>query len=450
VNGKTQDGYVSQELIAYIKPYQERITFAPLTVQGERMDVSKAFRVLNRANISKSKGQKPGADEKRRIKLAIDALEQTGRYKVDRKTYQVSFKTKKGQQIQIKTIEDFILFVETVEATYPGASRAEIASEIRQLWFADANWEVMVASQGIVQKKGKEKQYIDIETVPNPIAKQFDLKQFTAEKRVKSPTGLQTGPRIVWETKATELETPLGTVTISHVMAGIDAALSGFPTKYPSSFLKARGHESSTAKLKYETLRKASQKDVRDFATWAGDIGQAYAEYLVARWVKGDQSADLEDFVKKQASMAQLLGDIHGYLALKIFESAPSAQKPSKPTKGEYKVSTILRHLYLRSSGSAPDYLSAFKKVTKKQPGKLKGFIQDRSLRFARPWYAKKARDARGSGETAWEAGSLTKKGVLEWSLKDFDKKHQKNEDKASKENKLNMLIGKFMKMLKG
>ena len=54
-------------------------------------------------------------------------------------------------KIKITTIEDFILFVETVERQYPSAGPKEVASEIRQLWYSDANWEVMVASQGITQ-----------------------------------------------------------------------------------------------------------------------------------------------------------------------------------------------------------------------------------------------------------------------------------------------------------
>jgi hypothetical protein len=78
----------------------------------------------------------------------------------------------------------------------------------------------------------------------------------------------------------------MGDVDIGHVMAGIDAALSGAPSEYPKVFLTALGHHSSLMELRHKTIKEASGGDVRDVATWAGDLGQAYAEFLVARWVR--------------------------------------------------------------------------------------------------------------------------------------------------------------------
>ena len=64
-------------------------------------------------------------------------------------------------------VSDFILFVEEVERQYPTATPGQIASEIRQIWFSDANWELLSAGDGISKT--------DIESEPNPIAKKFDM-----------------------------------------------------------------------------------------------------------------------------------------------------------------------------------------------------------------------------------------------------------------------------------
>ena len=77
----------------------------------------------------------------------------------------------RGGKIVISTIEDFILFVEAVEREYASATPREVAGEIRQLWFSDENWDVLLDSPGI-RKGGRSE---DIETEPNPIAKRFDM-----------------------------------------------------------------------------------------------------------------------------------------------------------------------------------------------------------------------------------------------------------------------------------
>ncbi|HEX3479491.1 MAG TPA: hypothetical protein VHT91_30920 [Kofleriaceae bacterium] len=76
------------------------------------------------------------------------------------------------------------------------------------------------------------------------------------------------------------IATRLGTVDIGHVMAGIDAALNGGPSAYPEDRLKRRGEDNGKSKFKWETLKEADSGNPRAFATWAGDLGQAYAVFI--------------------------------------------------------------------------------------------------------------------------------------------------------------------------
>lgn len=147
---------------------------------------------------------------------AILVVEGTKKYTVDRNTYRVDFTTAPtGEKTQVTTIEDFILFVEYVERQYPKAPPDQIVSEVRQLWFSDQNWELLVASQG-VRDQGS---HVDIETEPNPIAQRFDM------------------PRLAPKEGSFQAKTRMGNVDIGHVMSGIDAALSGFPKSYPKAWL---------------------------------------------------------------------------------------------------------------------------------------------------------------------------------------------------------------------
>jgi hypothetical protein len=335
---------------------------------------------------------------------------------------------------KVATIDEFIAFVEKVERTY-GADPKAVASEIRQIWFSDANWEVLVGSEGITSTTASGKKYVDIESEA-PIADEYDMKDM-------DPTSAGGEKKI---------STPLGEVSISHVIAGIDAALSGAPAAYPKEFLAAKGHDSSDSKLKYDTLMKASGKDPRDFATWAGDLGQAYAEYLVDRWVSNNTGASLASFVTAKAPDDQLLGDIHGYIAKQVASEVPSVKGG---TPGVGKISDILRALYMVSKkdvGADQNYMHYFEQAAGKKAAELKPFILERSLAFARPWFAKKAADASGSSDVGkwWAGKGWTAAGILENYMKDFDKYHAQNEAGAKDPDKIGTYVDKFFAMLGG
>jgi hypothetical protein len=421
VDGKALDGYVSQELVSYVKA--SAFDVGEIKVEVKVPSVAEAFVELKKAEKSKAKegaAFKPSEEEQDRIDLAIGVINATKKYVVDQSTYVVSFAHKPGVKTEIESIEDFILFVEQVEKQHPTASPEQVVSEIRQLWFSDVNWELLVASEGI-SEAGKD---VDIETEPNPIAAQFNMKTLAPAAGSKQFT------------------TRMGKVDIGHVMAGIDARLSGFPAAYPKSHLAKRGHDNSDAKLKYETLKTASGGDSRDFATWAGDLGQAYAEYLVERYVKGNASALLSTFITNKAPPEEILGDIHGYIAVEVARDVPAS---ASPTGGEHKVSNILRDMYLvDKSATGASYQKYVEKVSGKAGADLKTFITERSLRFAKPWYAKKAVEHRGW----WGSEGWGKKGILENAMKEFDNKHAENEKTAKPDDKLDVLVDSLLKQL--
>jgi hypothetical protein len=127
-------GWVSQELVEYVSP--SAIDVGEIIVSVHVPTIAEAFILLKRAEMAKMADPTytPPADDADSLDLAISVLQKTGKYTVDRATYRVSF-TPTGKKFTIDTIEDFILFVETVERTYPSATPGEVASEIRQLWF---------------------------------------------------------------------------------------------------------------------------------------------------------------------------------------------------------------------------------------------------------------------------------------------------------------------------
>jgi hypothetical protein len=238
-----------------------------------------------------------------------------------------------------------------------------------------------------------------------------------------------------------KFDTALGKVDIGHVMAGIDATLNPFPSTYPSAHLKARGHDSSDSRLKYDTLKTASGGDNRDFTTWAGDLGQAYAEFLVDRHVKGNTSAKLADFMRDKAPPQELLGDVHGYVARDVWKKVPASKSP---TGGEFKVSNILRDLYLvraKPSRTHRDYLEG----TSGHAGSaLDTFVAERSEAFARPWFAKKAVEHRGW----WSSKGLTKSGILENAMNEFDTLHASNKASGAPADQLDTVVADFLRTM--
>jgi hypothetical protein len=365
------------------------------------------------------------------VEIATEQLNDTGKYDIDPDTKKVTFKTTPGTQVRIDSIEDFILFVEKVEDTYPSSSVKDIASEIRQIWFSDVNWEILVASTGITDSSGK---FVDIETKPNVIATMFDMKDLAPDGKEKV------------------ISSPLGNIAISHVIAGIDAYLSGAPSLADAlSHVKKQGRSTKDVELKHKTLTAQHGGDPTDFATWSGDLGQAYAEYLVNKYVKGNGAAKLNSFMNDKAPDSQLLADIHGYIAVKVWTKIPEADTPSGAEK---KLSDILRDLYLvnktgitsqsHSNQIPRSYRSYFEEITGKAGNALRDYIKDRSLNFGAPWYAKKAVDHRGF----WGSEGWSKETILRNSINEFHKRHQENDSGASTEDKLDFYVNRFVKLL--
>lgn len=410
-------GWVSQELIEYVSP--SAFTAREVVVSVHVPTIAEAFILLKRAEMAKidTPTYSPPADDADSLELAVSVLEKTGKYTVDRATYRVSF-TPTGKKFTIDTIEDFILFVETVEHTYPSATPGEVASEIRQIWFSDENWKLLSAGKGIVVA-GNE---IDIETEPNPIALAFNMKDLAP---AHAPS------------KA--ITTPMGTIGMGHVLAGIDTVINGFPTA------TAAGATSGDAALKYRTLASATAGDPRNFATWAGDLGQAYADYLIAKYIQGNASARLLGFIATEANTDALTADIHGYIATQVWTDMPGADSPTGYAKS---VSAILRNLYLvpKTATTRLTYRQYFEKVSGKTGPALDAFIQDRILAFARPWFAKKAVDSRGwwGSQKGW-----TKSGILENALEEFDTYHKMNEDSQSEIGRVAACVNELNQLLK-
>jgi hypothetical protein len=427
IGGKRLSGYVSQELIAY----DRRSAFAveDIVVTIAIPSVAEAFVILKRAERAKraaGEAYAPDERETNTIDAAIIALNATKKYVVDETTYQVTFEqAATAAKIKITTIEDFILFVEAVEKEYPSATPSEIVSEIRQLWYSDQNWEMLVSSQGVSSTAGGKKTYVDIETEPNPIAARFDMKDLAPESGSK------------------QFDTRMGRVDVGHVMAGIDSALSGFPAKYPKNFLADMGHDDSNAELKYKQLASATGGDSREFTTWAGDLGQAYAEYLVQRFVTAPSLyAGLGVFIRAKMKPEEVLGDIHGYIAKEVWSSGVKGS----PTGSELKASNILRDLYLVDKGGAgATYRSHVERVSGRSGAALRTFVTDRALAFARPWYAKKVAEYEGNYAAA---RGMSSGKVLESMLGDFDTNHAKNESIAEPKDKMSVVVDKFMDQL--
>jgi hypothetical protein len=413
VNGKETEGYVSHELVAF-----NRYDIDP-EAMATGLTMREAFVVLKRAETRRTSdaAYTPAGTEKAHIEAAIVTVKQEPKYHVDETTYRISFVQTPGKKIKVTTIQDFVLFIEAVEAQYPSASPKEVVSEVRQLWFSDQNWELLVASQGI--KQGS--QYVDIETAPNPIAEMFDMADLAPGDQGKV------------------IATPIGDVNIGHVMAGIDARLSGFPAAYPKQFLAARGHDSGLAEFKYRALKDYSNSDPTMFTTFAGDLGQAYASYIFDRYERKDPRAALWLSVREYAKPEELLGDIHGYIAAAV--SAETRAAGASPTgTGEAKASDIVRDMYLvdRSSGVTTAETS-LENVAGKHGKELEEYIYNASMSFAEPWYAKLV--AENSMEL-WAPGDL-----FDEYTRDFAQITDSHERTADPGDTLRGLVGDLLRM---
>lgn len=422
INGAETTGYVSPE-------YVHRAGTAAAEPDASEEDVkipsiAEAFVILKRAETARSEAGgdfKPGKDLEAGIGVAIPVLESTGKYVVDPVTFRVGFVETGAEPVEVSTIEDFILFVEQVERQYPTAGPAEVATEIRQLWFSDANWEILVSGEGI-----KQPQPVDIETKPNPIANRFDMPGLAPRE----------GGKV--------LATQFGPVDIGHVMAGIDSALNPFPASYPQAHLASHGNDDGVSRLKYETLHAASGGDARDFTTWSGDLGQAYAEYLVKRHVE-NQPAKLAEVLAEKATTAELLGDIHGYIAVQAWTDSP---EPERPAGGAFKISNVLRDLYLVGAKGEKTYRQSVEQVSTRTGDDLAPFIAERAKAFARPWFAKKAKDATSGFGRKSLFGSYSKASALEEWMREFDRLDAIHENGDDDAEKLQFIVDQFIEML--
>ena len=96
-------------------------------------------------------------------------------------------------------------------------------------------------------------------------------------------------------------------------------------------------------------------------------------------------------------------------------------------------------------SSSGETYQTYFEKVSGKNGADLKPFITDRSLLFARPWFAKKAVEHRGKwGSKGWSA-----KSALDNASKEFDESHAKNEKIAGPSDKFESAVDMLLLQLK-
>lgn len=430
VRGELKEGYVSQELVTYVGPDEIDFSDEPEVVQGRVPTVAEAFVELKRAEMRTSGPVVTPSDvDLGRWALCADVLEQTGKYVVDRVAWTVDFKRKSGEKTQVTTIEDFILFVEGVEREYPSAVPIEIASEIRETWFADPQWGVLVQSQGI-RSGGKLE---DIET-QGQIPKDFDMKQIAPNKKGSPIGGLK-------------LTTPMGLVDVSHVMAGLDATLSGgMAGSYPESFLEEREKQTGSSDYDtfkntaiYELIKKATGRDTRAFATWAGDLGQVYADFIFDRYVDKNDKATLADWTAKKMPREQLLGDIHGYIALKVHGSMTTAQRP---TGGRGKVSDILRNMYLVPKADKATLEENFAKASGQAAGDLPKHIEASVLQFARLWFAKSYHT---SSHGSWTVRPQTTIGK---HANKFDGLHEDHKQSGKPEDQLDVLIRDLMKEL--
>jgi hypothetical protein len=403
VKKKPMRGWVSQELVEFDR--------------WDALPMRDAMQTLKRAETMKATDPKwkPGDDDAtEQLIEAQETVQAEPKYSLDEKSSHVEF-AKSVSKIQISTIFDFILFVEAVEKEYPSATPEQVISEVRQLWFSDVNWELLVASHGI-QDKGSD---VDIETEPNPIAKRFDMADLAPADAGKV------------------LSTPMGDVNIGHVLAGIDARLSGSPKAYPQATLKAKGHDSAESKLKYEALQERSDGDPTTFATFAGDLGQAYADYIYARYEVHQTDVKLSNFAHDVAKPEELRGDIHGYIAVDVASDVRTAGDSA--TGKVMKASEILRDLYVAPKAGAKTYADYLQTASGKDDSAVRDKIVSDSQDFAALWYAHLV--VMNTPEIGNPADLLAE------YERDFDELVAKHVDSAAPEDTLRGLVDEFLKM---
>jgi hypothetical protein len=264
---------------------------------------------------------------------------------------------------------------------------------------------------------------IDIETEPHPIAVAFDMGDL-------APSGAPS--------KA--ITTPMGKIGMGHVLTGIDTVINGFPTA------AAAGATSGDAALKYKTLAAATAGDPRDFATWSGDLGQAYGDYLVAKYIKGTASASLAGFSAAVADPAALTADIHGYIATQVWTDIARRGQPDRlcqvgvghpqePVPGP------------QDRDHRADLPPVFREGLRQDRCRSRR-VHARSHHRLRPALVRQE-DSRLARRLA-QPGRWTKSGILSNALDEFDKYHKVNEASAGAADRVAATVTELNRMLAG
>jgi hypothetical protein len=135
-----------------------------------------------------------------------------------------------------------------------------------------------------------------------------------------------------------------------------------------------------------------------------------------------------------------LRGDLHGYIGLQV----SSQLAAESPTGSELKISNVLRNLYLVPKPPGQTHQPPFETVSGKSGEQLVPFIYERSVAFAKNWFAKKAVEARGK----WGSKGFTAEGALEYVQQEFDEVHAKHNASAAEADKLEQIVKEFVRSL--
>lgn len=128
--------------------------------------------------------------------------------------------------------------------------------------------------------------------------------------------------------------------------------------------------------------------------------------------------------------------------------------RKNKITGNELRISNVLREFYLRKRDDQDipeDYEPYFTSVIKKtfNTTDLVKIINDRSLKFAKPWYVNEMIGEYGKLRTWWKGEGWGRKEVVDNYRKEFMEKHELHEKDTNEEDKLSTLVNKFIALLK-
>jgi hypothetical protein len=350
------------------------------------------------------------------------------------------------------TTGELILFVRKIEALCPGVSPAIVAQQVRRIWYRDGNWSLLVAAP-------------DTSASGSSLFTQMAPAAALIEK--SRDALLDKGHR--------KMRSPIGVVDVGHVLAGIDTGYNpklfvnpelpfeGNPAEGRVAFGMQTQRLSGNDSEKLELLQRASGGDNRDFATWAGDLGQVYAEYVFNYYHEHDHAADLDALMRSKGDPAQLLGDIHGYVVAAI------AGESHKTMSVSAKLSLLYEATEKR------DYFGLFCRTANQSPQAVHAFVVERSRAFASTWYlnlvfhkyvkstpadphagrlsrliAKAMSEIKAIPGYAGLAAEVGFAGGPSGLIEEFQKMHRHLEDLPMDRGKLGSVVDTFLAMLRG